>query len=95
MELQSYAPKNFVAGQNMFGKQSKLRISIVRYGNVFASRLSCNCFFRAKKNGLLTLTDKKMTRFNLFLQDGINTVMWALKNSQEGKSLCLRLYPSG
>ena len=30
--------KNFVAGQNMFGKQSKLRISIVRYGNVFASR---------------------------------------------------------
>ena len=46
--------------------------------------LSCNCFFRQKKNGLLTLTDKKMTRFNLFLQDGINTVMWALKNSQGG-----------
>lgn len=89
--------KLFVAGQNMFGKQSKLRISIVRYGNVFASRGSVvTVFLEQKKNGLLTLTDKKMTRFNLFLQDGINTVMWALKNSQGGeiivpKALSLRV----
>ena len=52
MELQSYAPKNFVAGQNMFGKQSKLRISIVRYGNVFASRGSVvTVFLEQKKMG--------------------------------------------
>ena len=78
--------KLFVAGQNMFGKQNKLRISIVRYGNVFASRGSVvPVFLEQKKRGELTLTDKKMTRFNLFLQDGINTVMWALKNSQGGE----------
>ena len=50
MELQSYAPKKlFVAGQNMFGKQSKLRISIVRYGNVFASRGSVVTVFLEQK----------------------------------------------
>ena len=49
MEL--LAPKAF-AGQNMFGKQSKLRISIVDMV-MFCKRLSCNCFFRAKKKWVI------------------------------------------
>ena len=78
--------KLFVAAQNMFGRKNKLRISIVRYGNVFASRGSVvPLFLKQKEKGVLTLTDKKMTRFNLFLQDGINTVMWALNNTNGGE----------
>ena len=78
--------KLFTAAQNMFGRDNNLRISIVRYGNVFASRGSVvPHFINQKIRGVLTLTDQKMTRFNMFLKDGAKAVLWALQNTNGGE----------
>ena len=79
--------KLFTAAQNMFGKKDNLKISVVRYGNVFASRGSVIPLFlkQAKENKSITVTDKLMTRFNLFLSDGVDAVLWALKNAEGGE----------
>tara|TARA_B100001123_G_C15219205_1_gene990519 strand:+ start:422 stop:1471 length:1050 start_codon:yes stop_codon:yes gene_type:complete len=80
------ADKLFVAAQNMFGRKNGLIISIVRYGNVFASRGSVvPLFVEQKEKKIITLTDKRMTRFNLFLEQGVDTVLWTLKNSFGGE----------
>ena len=79
------ADKLFIAAQNVFGSKN-FKISIVRYGNVFASRGSVIPYFlKQKENKTITVTDKKMTRFNLFLEDGVKTVLWALKNAAGGE----------
>lgn len=91
--------KVFIAAQNMFFKKNEIQISIVRYGNVFASRGSVIPFFlkqNSEKN-FITVTDKKMTRFNLFLNDGVRTVLWTLKNATGGeiiipKAPSIRIY---
>ena len=77
--------KLFIAANNIKGNRD-LKFSIVRYGNVFASRGSVIPFFlERKKTGVLPITDPNMTRFNISLQDGVNMVNWALKNSLGGE----------
>ena len=59
--------KLFIAANNIKGKK-KISFSIVRYGNVMGSRGSViPSFIKSKKTGSLTITDKRMTRFNLTL----------------------------
>jgi UDP-N-acetylglucosamine 4,6-dehydratase/5-epimerase len=71
--------KLFVAANNFKGKHD-IRFSVVRYGNVMGSRGSVIPFFMAKrKEGVLPITDKRMTRFNITLEDGVNMVLHALK----------------
>ena len=79
--------KLFLAAQNMFGENNNIKISVVRYGNVMASRGSVIPFFlnQFKEKGILTVTDKKMTRFSIYLQDGVNAVLWTLENSMGGE----------
>lgn len=79
------ADKLFVAAQNMFG--NKLNISVVRYGNVLASRGSVIPFFKNqyKEKNYVTLTHKDMTRFSIFLDEGVETVLWSIKNSIGGE----------
>jgi UDP-N-acetylglucosamine 4,6-dehydratase len=86
--------KLFIAGQNMFGKNNGLKITVVRYGNVFASRGSVIPFFlkQIKTEKYLTVTDKQMTRFNISLSDGIDTVLWAIKNSIGGEIIVPKLH---
>lgn len=73
--------KLFVAANNIVGKRD-LHFSIVRYGNVMGSRGSVIPFFLSKKSsGVLPVTDKNMTRFNISLSQGVDMVMWALKNA--------------
>ncbi len=73
--------KLFVAANNTVGKRD-LHFSIVRYGNVMGSRGSVIPFFLSKKSsGVLPVTDKNMTRFNISLSQGVDMVMWALKNA--------------
>lgn len=57
--------------------------SIVRYGNVTASRGSVIPFFKEKilKKESIPITDKKMTRFNISLSEGVEMVFWAIKNA--------------
>lgn len=78
--------KLFIAANNMKGKR-ELTFNVVRYGNVMGSRGSVMPFFIKKRNngGVLPITDKRMTRFNISLQDGVDLVMYALKNAWGGE----------
>lgn len=50
--------------------------SVLRYGNVFGSRGSVvEIFHKQKQNKILRVTDEKMTRFTVTLQDAINFVL--------------------
>jgi len=73
--------KLFIAANNIKGKRD-LRFSVVRYGNVMGSRGSVIPFFRNKaKDGVLPITHKDMTRFNISLEDGVEMVLWAIENA--------------
>jgi len=67
--------KLFIAANNYRGK-NEIKYSVVRYGNVMGSRGSVIPFFlKEKENGLLPITDKRMTRFNITLQEGVDFVL--------------------
>ena len=67
--------KLFVAANNYKGKHD-IKFSVVRYGNVMGSRGSVIPFFLRKKNdGVLPITDERMTRFNITLQEGVDFVL--------------------
>jgi len=79
--------KLFVAANNMKGKRD-IRFSVVRYGNVMGSNGSVMPFFlKRKKIGakFLPITDDKMTRFNISLQDGCEMVFYAIENALGGE----------
>ncbi|MGK7394138.1 MAG: UDP-N-acetylglucosamine 4,6-dehydratase (inverting) [Candidatus Cyclobacteriaceae bacterium M3_2C_046] len=77
--------KLFVAANNMKGKR-ECKFSIVRYGNVMGSRGSVIPFFLNKKQeGVLPITHKEMTRFNILLEEGVNLVLYALENALGGE----------
>ena len=79
--------KLFVAANNLVGKR-KTRFSIVRYGNVLGSRGSVIPYFKELINkGIkrLPLTDIKMTRFVISIEDGIDFVFASLKNMNGGE----------
>lgn len=86
--------KIFLSANNILGKR-KLKFSVVRYGNVFASRGSVIPYFidLNKKNKPITITDKKMTRFNISLDEGVDAVMWSLKNLK-GQEILVPKLPS-
>ncbi len=77
--------KLFVAANNVHGSDD-IRFSVVRYGNVMGSRGSVIPFFLdRRRTGTLPITDPRMTRFNITLEDGVNMVMHAISNSLGGE----------
>ena len=79
--------KLFIAANNIRGARD-LRFSVVRYGNVMGSRGSVIPFFLDRaRTGILPITDPAMTRFNISLAEGVEMVLWALKNSVGGEIL--------
>lgn len=77
--------KLFLAANNVSGDRD-ISFCSVRYGNVMGSRGSVIPFFLNKvKTGTLQITDKKMTRFNITLKEGVAFVDFALKNSIGGE----------
>jgi UDP-N-acetylglucosamine 4,6-dehydratase/5-epimerase len=69
--------KLFVAANNIAG-DAKTRFSVVRYGNVLGSRGSVLPYFEtliAKGENSLPITDEKMTRFWITLQEGVDFVL--------------------
>jgi UDP-N-acetylglucosamine 4,6-dehydratase (inverting) len=79
--------KLFVAANNIRGERD-LRLSVVRYGNVMGSRGSVIPFFKDKvSSGTLPITHPDMTRFNISLQEGVDMVLWAIKNAWGGEVL--------
>jgi len=66
--------KLVIAGNHLSGH--KTQFSVLRYGNVFGSRGSVvPLFLKQKEEGLITVTDIKMTRFTLVLHEAINFVL--------------------
>jgi UDP-N-acetylglucosamine 4,6-dehydratase (inverting) len=77
--------KLFVAANNFKGKHD-IKFSVVRYGNVMGSRGSVIPLFLEKRNeGVLPITDERMTRFNISLEDGVKQVLYALDNMWGGE----------
>ncbi|MFS4446103.1 UDP-N-acetylglucosamine 4,6-dehydratase (inverting) [Maribacter sp. 2307UL18-2] len=77
--------KLFVAANNIKGN-NPIRFSVVRYGNVMGSNGSVIPFFiNKKKEGILPITDPKMTRFNISLKGGVDMVMHALEHAWGGE----------
>ena len=79
--------KLFVAANNLVGKR-KTRFSIVRYGNVLGSRGSVIPYFKKlldKGVKKLPLTDIKMTRFVISIENGIDFVFNSLDNMDGGE----------
>jgi len=77
--------KLFVAANNFKGKRD-IKFSVVRYGNVMGSRGSVIPFFLNKRSeGVLPITDERMTRFNITLEDGVGLVLCALRKMWGGE----------
>ena len=70
--------KLFIAANNYKGKKN-IKFSVVRYGNVMGSRGSVIPFFiKQKEKGFFPITDKRMTRFNITLKEGVDFVIHCL-----------------
>jgi UDP-N-acetylglucosamine 4,6-dehydratase/5-epimerase len=77
--------KLFTAANNIRGSKN-IKFSVVRYGNVMGSRGSVIPFFISKKSeGVIPITHKDMTRFNISLQSGVDMVMYAIINHLGGE----------
>ena len=79
--------KLFVAANNLVGNQDT-RFSVVRYGNVIGSRGSVVPYFQKLINEgstFLPITDEKMTRFMITLDDGVNFVLKNFERMQGGE----------
>ena len=85
--------KMFVAG-NSYSGSSKCKFAVVRYGNVMGSRGSVIPFFLSKrKDGFLPITDKRMTRFMITLDQGVKLV-WKAFDEMEGGEIFVKKIPS-
>jgi UDP-N-acetylglucosamine 4,6-dehydratase len=79
------ADKLFIAANNYSGEH-RTRFSIVRYGNVVGSRGSVIPFFLGqRKSGVLPITDERMTRFWIRLEQGVDFVLDSLGRMQGGE----------
>ena len=79
--------KLFVAANNIVGSKDIL-FSVVRYGNVIGSRGSVVPFFKkliAQKARYLPITDERMTRFWITLDQGVNFVLKNFQRMQGGE----------
>ncbi|MBR1792032.1 MAG: UDP-N-acetylglucosamine 4,6-dehydratase (inverting) [Bacteroidales bacterium] len=79
--------KLFTAANNIKGAKD-VRFSVVRYGNVMGSRGSVIPFFINKRDSGATeipITDMRMTRFNISLEEGVALVMYALGHHLGGE----------
>ena len=77
--------KLFIAG-NAYAGWGNTKFSVVRYGNVLGSRGSVIPFFKKmKETGTLPITDPRMTRFWITLEQGVKFVLKCLDIMQGGE----------
>jgi UDP-N-acetylglucosamine 4,6-dehydratase len=85
--------KLFVAGNSYAGGHDT-RFAVVRYGNVMGSRGSVIPFFLSiKDKGALPITDERMTRFMITLEQGVDLV-WHAFGDMEGGEVYVKKIPS-
>lgn len=84
--------KLFVAGNSYSGDSTKF--AVVRYGNVMGSRGSVIPFFMSiASQGVLPITDPRMTRFMITLEQGVNLV-WEALDDMVGGEIYVKKIPS-
>lgn len=85
--------KLFVAG-NAYSGEHGTKFSVVRYGNVMGSRGSVIPFFMSiKDTGELPITDERMTRFMISLEQGVELV-WHAFDDMVGGEIYVKKIPS-
>ncbi len=85
--------KLFIAGNSYSGK-SDTRFAVVRYGNVMGSRGSVIPFFLTQaEKGVLSITDFRMTRFMITLEQGVDLV-WHAFEDMVGGEIYVKKIPS-
>ena len=85
--------KLFVAG-NHYAGANRTRFSVVRYGNVMGSRGSVIPFFMSVRDkGVLPITDDRMTRFMISLEQGVELV-WHAFEDMVGGEIYVKKIPS-
>ena len=85
--------KLFIAGNSYSGSQNT-RFSVVRYGNVMGSRGSVIPFFLSQAGeGVLPITDTRMTRFMITLEQGVELV-WHSFDDMVGGEIYVKIIPS-
>jgi len=76
--------KLFIAGNAMSGGNCTI-FSVVRYGNVFGSRGSVIPFFLKLKGKEFSITDERMTRFSITLEQGVDFVLKSMDEMHGGE----------
>lgn len=85
--------KLFVAG-NAYSGEHGSRFAVVRYGNVMGSRGSVIPFFLSVRDkGVLPITDTRMTRFMISLEQGVELV-WHAFDDMVGGEIYVKKIPS-
>tara|TARA_B100001989_G_scaffold248978_1_gene223441 strand:+ start:1296 stop:2306 length:1011 start_codon:yes stop_codon:yes gene_type:complete len=85
--------KVFVASNSSYSSNNTC-FSVVRYGNVMGSRGSIIPFFNEiKRTGVLPITDKRMTRFMITLEEGVKLV-WKAFEDMVGGEIYVKKIPS-
>lgn len=75
-----------IIASNFTNNKKKISFSVVRYGNVISSRGSVIPFFKNQsKSGIMTITHPDMTRFMINLDQAIECVFYAFKESLGGE----------
>ena len=83
----------FVSGNSYSGSHDT-SFSVVRYGNVMGSRGSVIPFFMSiAKDGILPITDNRMTRFMISLEEGVELV-WHVFDDMRGGEIYVKKIPS-
>jgi UDP-N-acetylglucosamine 4,6-dehydratase len=86
--------KLFIAANAYVGQNHKTKMSCVRYGNVVGSRGSVVPILqRQKETGTITITDKRMTRFWITLDQGVRFVIKSIE-IMDGREVFIPKIPS-
>ena len=86
--------KLFIASNSSYANGHSTSFSVVRYGNVMGSRGSIIPFFLSlKKKEQMPITDKRMTRFMISLDQGVKLV-WHTFNDMLGGEIYVKKIPS-
>lgn len=86
--------KLFVSGNSYSGMDHEASFAVVRYGNVMGSRGSVIPFFMSIKEGnVIPITDNRMTRFMITLEQGVELV-WHAFDDMKGGEIYVKKIPS-
>lgn len=82
-----YVAEMYAAQANSYGYPQGTRIAAVRYGNILGSRGSVyhTWYAQVSKSQPLTITDQRMTRFIMTIEQAVELVSWTLQNMVGGE----------